>query len=297
MDKYRLGYDDLKSLNPRLIYCSITGFGHTGPKAAHPAYDNVIQAFSGLMSHTGDAASSPTRVGPPVLDYGTGSQAAFSIAAALFQRGQSGVGQHIDVSMLDAAIMMMSTSVMDTQINARAPVPPGNSSLTHPGYGCFETSDGLIMIGAFTNAQHAALWRALGCESVADEVALLDNIALRDRLEKDRTLMAQRIMTRTAQQWEALLNEAGVPAAKVRTLDEALNHPQLVSRQVLRAANSYSSDEADLKAPVAAFSYRHDGPSLQRHAPPRGFHTDEVLQEIGYGEQQVHALRESGVVA
>ncbi|MEM7259741.1 MAG: CoA transferase, partial [Pseudomonadota bacterium] len=284
MQRYGLGYDDACAANPALIYCSMTGFGHTGPKARHPAYDNVIQAFSGLMSHTGDAQSAPVRVGPPVLDYGTGSQAAFAIAAALFQRQQTDQGQHIDVAMLDAALMMMSTSVIDTQIKGQPPQPPGNNSLTHPGYGCFDTPEGLIMIGAFTARQHADLWAAIGRDDMAEQVKSLDSHALAARLPSDRALLAEVLNTKPAQEWEDLLNNAGVPAARVRTLDEALAHPQVSSRQVLSEAQAYSDEEADLQAPVAAFAYRHNGPSLQHHAPPRGSHTDEVLQQIGYSE-------------
>lgn len=297
MARHALGYDDLKQINPRLVYCSMTGFGHTGPKAQHPAYDNVIQAFSGLMAHTGNAETTPVRVGPPVLDYGTGSQAAFSVSAALFQRARTGKGQHIDVSMLDAALMMMSTSVVDTQIKGCAPVPPGNDSLTHPGYGCFETSEELLMIGAFTSKQHACLWRSVGCDDVAEQVKNLDSISMSERLEQDRALLAERLLSRTARQWEDILNDAGVPAARVRTLDETLNHPQVLSRRVLGSAPGYSPDGAGLKTPVAAFGFEHGGPSIDRLAPPGGLHTDELLQEIGYSERQLQALRDEGVVA
>ena len=277
MEKLGLDYTALKAVNPRLIYCSMSGFGQTGPKGNHPAYDNVIQAFSGLMAHTGSAATAPVRVGPPVLDYGTGAQAAFAIASALFQRTHSDCGQYIDVAMLDAAIMLMSTSVVDTQVTQAAPTPPGNSSLSHPGYGCFDASRGQIMIGAFTSKQHADLWQVLGREDIASEVAGLNTNALSGRLDADRKVLADLLLTQTAQHWEDTLNEAGVPAARVRKLDEALAHPQVASRRVLQQAVAYSDEDHSLKTPVAAFHYEHDGPAVTHHAPPGGQHTDCLL--------------------
>ncbi len=297
MDSNELGYASLKEINPRLIYCSMTGFGHTGPKAQHPAYDNVIQAFSGLMAHTGDTTTAPVRVGPPVLDYGTGAQAAFSIAAALLQRHQSGVGQHIDVSMLDAALMLMSTSVMDTQVTGAAPVPPGNASLTHAGYGCFDTPDGQIMIGAYTARQHAALWHAVGCPELADEVEQLDSFALRERFQRDREILSGRLKALTAREWEDVLNEAGVPAARVRSLDETLTHPQVKARGVLGKVRGFSTDDAALQPPVAAFQYKHDGPAVDVHAAPAGFHTDEVLSNSGYTRAQLDEFRDAGIIS
>ena len=124
-----LGYDELAALNPSLIYCSITGFGQTGPKAGHTAFDNVIQARSGLMATTGTLDSAPVGVGAPVLDYGTGAQAAFAIAAALLRRERTGKGQRLDVSMLDASMVLMSSAVVTSEVSGRAPVPHGNS---HP---------------------------------------------------------------------------------------------------------------------------------------------------------------------
>lgn len=297
MAKLGLDYTSLQKINPTLVYCSMSGFGHTGPKADHPAYDNVIQAFSGLMAHSGDIDTSPVRVGPPVLDYGTGAQAAFAVASALFQRSRTGKGQHIDVSMLDAALMLMSTSVVDSQITGAAPVPPGNSSLSHPGYACFDTDNGQIMIGAFTPKQHADLWRALGRDELADEVVELGSQAMAARLQTDREVMAEVLNRNTAQHWEDCLNEAGVPAARVRKLDEALAHPQVASRQVLQRAEGFSDEDNNIKSPVAAFQYEHDGPSVSHHAPPRGHHTDEILQSLGHSEAQIDQLRTDGVIA
>jgi len=318
-----LGYEALAEVNPTLVYCSMTGFGQTGPKANHPAYDNVIQAFSGLMAATGPMSTGPVRVGPPVLDYGTGSQAAFAIASALFQRSKTGKGQYIDVAMLDAALMLMSSTVVDTEVRGAAPPRPGNASLVNAGYACYEASDELIMIGAFTGKQRADLWAVLKrqCEVEGEQIEFPDTDAgfdikrfLEDEASKqfdfehlseaeklrklpiDRAGLQCVLRLQSAQTWEDLLNDAGVPAARVRSLDEALAHSQVQSRQVLQSAQGLSDGYVDLKVPVAAFSYKHDGPAIQQHAPGHGQHSREVLREIGLDDQRIAQLEQSGVV-
>ncbi len=296
MARAGLDYESLAAVNPSLIYCSMTGFGQTGPKATHPAYDNVIQAFSGLMAATGSVETAPVRVGPPVLDYGTGAQAAFAISSALFQRSRTGTGQYIDVAMLDAALMLMSTSVVDTQVTGSAPVPPGNSSLVNAGYACFETRDGLIMIGAFTIKQRADLWQALDQPELAQRCRSMPRSDLARRLDEDTALLAELLMGKTAQQWEDLLNDCGVPAARVRTLDETLQHPQVASRRGLQPADGLPPGNSALRMPVAAFSFQHDGPEIHRHAARHGQHTHEVLQQMGLDDAEISALEKSGAV-
>ncbi len=291
-----LDYASLSALTPQLIYCSISGFGHTGPKAQDPAYDNVIQAYSGLMAHTGTTQTAPVRVGPPVLDYGTGAQAAFAIAAALFQRSRTDKGQHIDVAMLDAALMLMTTSVVDTQVTGNAPTPPGNSNPTRAGYGCYHTTDGLIMIGAFTVAQHERLWRALDQSRLADEIATLSAADLAARVDQDRAWLQSLLADGSAQHWEDLFNRAGVPAARVRQLDETLQSAQIASRSVLQSNGMPSSQGVALRAPVAAFSFRENGPATNRVAPVLGEHTIEVLREVGIAQDRIDQLLDAGAI-
>lgn len=296
MAKVGLDYDSVKEINSQLIYCSMTGFGQTGPKAQHPAYDNVIQAFSGLMAHTGTTETAPVRVGPPVLDYGTGAQAAFAVSAALFQRSRTGTGQRIDVAMLDAALMLMSTSVVDTQVTGKAPVPPGNSSPSYAAYACFDTPDGQIMIGAFTAKQQADLWQVLNQPALAELTVGLGPCERAERVDQDRALIAELLMAKSAQHWEDVLNDAGVPAARVRQLDEALGHQQVASRQVMQTADGLGEDFDQLKTPVAAFSFEHDGPDISLHGARPGQHSVEILSELGYTQEQISALQEAGAV-
>lgn len=336
LQRVGLGYDKLSELNPKLIYCSMTGFGQTGPKARHPAYDNVIQAFSGLMAATGSESTAPVRVGPPVLDYGTGAQAAFAIASALFQRSRTERGQYIDVAMLDAAMMLMSSAVVDTEVRGSAPPLSGNANPANAAYACYETLDGLIMIGAFTGRQRADLWQVLmqhantesetaaagpdtaeahtqSSAGVRQSASAADALTSADaqqqlsfdqlspaekmaRIADDKALLQDCLKRQTAQTWEDVLNAAGVPAARVRTLDEALSHPQVASRQSLQQATGLPAAFANLKMPVAAFSFLHDGPEIKQHAPVHGQHSREVLQECGVDARRFAQLQEAGVV-
>ncbi len=295
LEKLGFGYEAVASQKPDIIYCSISGFGATGPKADHPAYDVVIQAFSGLMDANGEADSEPVRVGPPVIDYGTGAQAALAITGALYQRLQTGNGQYIDVSMLDAALMMMSAPVVDTTLNGKPPLAHGNAHPAYAGYAAYDTADGKLMLGAFTNKQIASLLEALGETTRAEQIRTTERHKLSASIESDTKLIASKLKTKTAEEWEQLLNDAHVPAARVRRLDETLKEDQVQKRHVLQSVKS-SHPGCPGRLPVAAFSYATGSPSIDSQAPVLGQHTEELLTELGYSQDEVIKLRQTNAI-
>ncbi|MEO0620196.1 MAG: CaiB/BaiF CoA-transferase family protein [Pseudomonadota bacterium] len=297
MERLELDAEMLTSRKPDLIWCTMTGFGATGPKADHPAYDNVVQAYSGLVSSTGHPGGLPVKVGPPVLDYGTGAQAAFAIAAALFQRTRTGKGQKIDVSMLDAALMLMTSAVSDSDVRSGPMLPHGNSDPIRPAYGLFETADGQLMIGAFTNRQVARLWRTLGNDARAREAETRTAAAWQTHGPEDRIALQAALKARTAQDWEDVLNAAGVPAARLRDMYEAMTSVQVASRDVLQPGVVAPETGRAIATPVAAFSYADGtGPKLHRPTVARGADTAAVLEELGMSAVEISALRADGVI-
>ncbi|MGI9319368.1 MAG: CaiB/BaiF CoA transferase family protein [bacterium] len=292
MQKLGLGYQEVKAIRPDIIYCSLSGYGQEGPIAERTAYDNVIQAMSGLMASTGTPDSGPVKVGPPVLDYGTGVQAAFAISAALYHRSITGQGQRIDIAMLDAAIMLSSTSATLFHESKNPPDRIGNSSAGNAGYGCFNTANGLIMIGAYTGEQLYNAWRVMGDVAHGAHLRHFPAYKMKQFLESDRPRIALIMMTDDANSWELKFNQAKVPAARVRCIDETLNLPQLVAREVMQTVNT---DKGQVSLPTAAFKFEHGGPKLENPPPHHGEHTIEVLKQAGYEKEKIEEILQSGV--
>lgn len=294
MRRAGLDADTLRDRYPRLVYCSISGFGQTGPKSRDPAYDNVVQAFSGMMAMTGGPDTGPVRVGPPVLDYGTGAQAAFAVSSALFRRERTGRGQTIDVSMLDCAMMLMSNVAVDTQIDNAPPERVGNSNPQRPAYGSFETAEGLLMIGAYTVSQTVVLYNALGFHEEAQLLVQGGREAMIATAKSGRRMLSTVMLGQTAEEWEHYLNSAGVPAARVRNLAEALHEPQVLQRGVL--APGCQPCATELRVPVTGFMCDDGGPDVRLPAPRHGEHSTEVLRSIGLSDSEVADLIGAGVV-
>ena len=287
-----LGYEDLARLNPKLIYVSMTAFGQDGPRGYQTAYDHAIQATSGITASTGTEASGPIKAGAPVIDYATGTMGAFAISAALYQRLRTGKGQYVDMAMFDVALILQSSHVTDSLHSGYRPKRRG---LWHryPPSRAYETKDGLVQLAASNARQHRRFFDAIG---EPEEAARASYDELNARTDAKAATIAGKMKERTAAEWEDYLQSRHVPAARVRELHEALADPQLKSRGVLhRHANAPGIGKA-LTVPLAAFTFAHGGPSIERPPPRVGEHTDEVLKEAGYDGAQIAALRKAGAV-
>jgi crotonobetainyl-CoA:carnitine CoA-transferase CaiB-like acyl-CoA transferase len=293
LEKIGLLPTQLQAINPRVICCSISGYGRTGPKANHPAYDVVIQAFTGVMASNGEADSPPVRIGPPVIDYGTGAQAALAVCAALFARERGGPAAVIDVSMADCALMLMTANVTTTQSTGTAPRPFGNQDPGLATYSAYPTADGTIMLGAYTPKQAANLMLALGNSKAAVEIGKCGQNDLSKRRAKDAEYLSKTLISQPAHYWEDLLNSAHVPAARVRTLEEALAEPQFASRHVLQPI---SIENEQIKLPVTGFHMAPGQPEPAAAPPKYGQDARTILRGLGYSDEDISRLYQSQVI-
>ena len=296
MERLGTSYEDLAPINPRLVYCAISGFGQTGPMRAVPAYDQIIQGLSGMMSVTGSEDSSPMRSGFPVADTLAGMTAAFAIAAALVRRNTTGEGGCVDVSMLDAALTAMGWAVSNYLIGNVEPRPHGNDNFTAAPSGAFKAKDGLINIAANKQEQFEALVAAVGRpELAADprfakrEARKVNRRALTDELEKA-------LGERSCADWQMVFNRIGVPAGAVLTVPQALALPQIEHRALLQTFDEVPGVARTIRIARTGFKLSDGDPGVASPPPLLGEHTDAVLASIGYSAAEIEALRKKGAV-
>jgi len=281
LDALGLGYAALSAINPRLIYASFSAFGDTGPRRRRTAYDHVIQATSGIMAMTGTADFNPVMFGAPAIDYATGTTGAFALAAALFQRERSGRGQRIDMAMLDVAMILMSSHLAGYLRNGTHPKPHGNRH-AHATNGAYETKDGLLMVGASNLRQQRRLWTVL---ERPDLIKRTNDEREQDHA-RETAVLTEILKARTADEWEEFFQARHVPAARVRTMGEALADPQTASRGVIHRHAAAPGIEGGFGVPVAAFTFAHDGPRVDTPPPMVGQHNDEIFAELGVAKRK-----------
>ena len=280
MKRLGLDHEALRQEKPGLIYCAISGFGQDGPLARAPAYDQIIQGRSGVMSITGDAASAPLRVGYPVCDTVGGLTAAFAICAALVRRLQTGEGAFLDVSMLDASLASMGWVVSNLLVAGQAPVPMGNDNFTASPSGTFRTGNGLLNIAANKQAQFETLCELVGAPELKVDPRFAGREDRKRHREALRLVLEQRLAAADAATWEARLNAAGVPAGQVLDVPAALAQPQVAQRGLVADVPfSWVGREA-LSLTAAPFLVDGQRPLPRRRPPLLGEHGDEILKEL-----------------
>ncbi|QJR13449.1 CaiB/BaiF CoA transferase family protein [Usitatibacter palustris] len=293
MQRLGLDHEALKRVNPKIVYCAISGFGQTGPLAKRAAYDQIIQGYSGVMSVTGDAKSAPLRTGHPVADTTGGLTAAMAICAAVVRQQGKGEGAFIDVSMLDSTVATLGWLVSN-YLNADVePAPMGNENFTASPSGTFRTKAGLLNIAANEQKQFEALCDALGRPHLKTDGRFVGrNERKKNRAELKRVL-EEALATETAEHWELMLNEEGVPSGRVFSIPQILAHEHAVARSLVKTFKRVPGAECDSSATRPGFHV--DGAPLDVATPPPrlGEHTEEVLRSAGLGEEEVRALLSS----
>ncbi|WP_176079239.1 CaiB/BaiF CoA transferase family protein [Paraburkholderia tropica] len=295
MDRLGLGFDQLSEVNPRLVYCAISGFGDSGELSPRPAYDQIIQGMAGVMSVTGDAESAPLRVGYPVSDTVGGLTAAFGICAALVDARTSGRGRRLDVSMLEATLATMGW-VVSNYLNAGVePVPMGNENFTAAPSGTFATGDGLLNIAANETRQFESLCEVIGRPELSSDA----RFAARHLRKQHRTELKAEIEAAlaadSAANWEARLLAQGVPVGRVLSVPQILAHPHLAERQFVREF-APANGEAAQRVTRAGLRLSDGDAAPAAPAPALGAHTRETLAQLGYDAAHIDALRAEGVI-
>jgi len=294
MAKLGFSYEKICQINPKVIYCAISGFGQTGPDAFKPAYDQIIQGLSGVMAVNGDERLNPLRAGFPVCDTVGGLNAAFAVMAALYHRERSGEGQFIDVAMLDSIMPLMGWVAANLLIGHQQPVLMGNDNFTAAPSGVFRTKDGYINIAANKQEQWESVCDVLGVPELKTD----ERFQKRDTRKQNRKLLTPllevKLAERGTKEWVDLLNAKDVPSGEILSLEEALRQPQIQHRGTLKQVPAEGLGTLPLFGLTAKFEKT---PGDITAPPPRlSAHTAEVLAGVGVTPEQLAALKSKGIV-
>jgi crotonobetainyl-CoA:carnitine CoA-transferase CaiB-like acyl-CoA transferase len=296
MKRLGLAYDDLKGVNPRLVYCAISGFGQDGPLASQPAYDQIVQGMSGIMSVTGDAETAPLRVGFPVCDTLGGLTAAFAISSALAGRGASGEGRFVDVSMLESALAAMGWVVSNWLMAGQVPVPMGNENFTASPSGTFTTGDGLLNIAANKQEHFIAACQVIGRPELTCDKRFAERETRRANRAALKAEFETALAAKPAAEWDTLFNAAGIPAGRVLSVPEVFDHPQIAARHVVRTVPAPPGVDRAVAVTRPGFRLSDGDPGPAGPPPLLGEHSAAILGELGYDADEIAALREAKIV-
>ncbi|HSQ35797.1 MAG TPA: CaiB/BaiF CoA-transferase family protein [Candidatus Binatia bacterium] len=294
MDKLGFSYEKICKINPKIIYCAISGFGQTGPDAFKPAYDQIIQGLSGVMAVNGDERLNPLRAGFPVCDTVGGLNAAFAIMAALYYRERSGEGQFIDIAMLDSIMPLMGWVAANLLIGGQQPVLMGNDNFTAAPSGTFRTRDGFVNIAANQQKQWEDLAEALGLGELKTDPRFQERDTRKANRKLLTPLLEEKLIQQPTAHWVEALNEKGIPSGDIFDLEKALLQPQSQHRQVIATVKEEGIGDIKLFNLTAKFSKT---PAKIDAPPPRlSAHSGEILGELGYTKEEVNALKEKGAI-
>ncbi len=294
LKKYGLDYESLRAINPRLVYCSITGFGHNGPYQNRAGYDFMMQGMGGLMSVTGEPDGSPMKVGVAVTDVFTGLYATIAIQGALLERERSGLGQHIDMALLDAQLAMLANQASNYLVGGVVPSRLGNAHPNIVPYQAFATSDGYIILAVGNDAQFKNFCELAGKPALAVQPEYATNQARVQNREALCTEVAKLLAQKSEDYWLRELTAQGIPCGPVNSVDKVMADPQVNARNMRTSVKHPYND--DLQLVGSPIKLSRTPVNTERAPPLLGEHSDEILADLGYCESDIAALKSKGVL-
>lgn len=293
MEKLGLGYETLKEINPKLVFCSISGFGRTGPEKDRAGYDVLLQAFAGLMSITGEE-DRPAKAGMSIADLTTGMFAAFGIVSALHASKNTGIGQYLDISLLDSQVALLNHMAVGYMAEGTYPKRMGTAHGSLVPYRAFKTGDHDVVIAVANDGLWNKMCTALGWTDMENEEKFKLNahrVKYRDELE---SLIQERFLQMSSEEITGKLDRAGVPCGPIQTIDQVLKHPQVIAREMM--IDIEHPNVPNLKVPAFPVKFSETKPQV-RYAPPLlGEHSEEVLRSLGYSDEKIRELIENKVI-
>jgi crotonobetainyl-CoA:carnitine CoA-transferase CaiB-like acyl-CoA transferase len=292
--KLKIDFDHLSEVNPKIITCSITGFGETGPHSTRPAYDQIVQAYSGGMSITGSDVSSPTRAGIPIGDLGSGLYSVIGILSALYSREKSKLGQHIDISLLDVQISLLTYMATMQTLSGIDPEPIGNAHFVHVPYNSFTTKNGFVVIAVITDAFWKSLKTVINVDCLDDEKFnhSVDRLQNQEFIEKE---INKALSRETSGYWIQKLNEAKVPCAPINKFSDALNDEQVIHRNMMVDVDHPDGGKVKMPGNPVKMSYTNE--DTFSSPPHLGKHTKEILKEwSNYNDEKIDLLLKKNII-
>lgn len=294
MERLGLGYEILKQENPKLIYAAASGFGHSGPYSKRPAYDAIVQAMGGIMSITGQPGGPPTRVGTSIGDITAGLFAAIGILASLVHRENTGIGQKVDVAMLDSQVAILENAIARYTANGEVPEPIGNRHPAITPFEPFATKDGQLMIAIGNNTLWSKFCGVIKRKELLDDPRFITNAQRTANHAELKPLLTTIFLEKSTAEWRQLFDQSGIPNGPINSVDQVVIDPQVVAREMIVEVDHPKAGKTSL--PGIPIKLSETPGSIRQPAPLLGEHTVEILRDVfGYSLDQIQAMDEQGI--